>query len=155
MAIQNTIEAKKVSLSDALPADALAGIARLQERRRVLVVDDDSLTRAQIKKVMTDLDEDVVCTTASSVEEALTLLHSFDFDLLIADYYLPEGQTGLDLWIKASAEFPELEGIIISSIERKDFHALTQNAGIQPLYCQKPIDNKKMKGILRFLLGGS
>ena len=140
---------------DAFTNDPLLGINRMTDKRRVLVVDDDTMTRAQLKKTIKDFNMDIVCMTASSMEEALTLLRAYDFDLLIADYYLLDDHTGLELWEEASVEFPELEGIIISSMGRRDFYALTQNAEAQPLYCQKPIDNKKMKGILRFLLGGS
>lgn len=154
MVIQNTVGTEKTKL-ESYTNDPFMDLSRSKDKRRVLVVDDDTMTRAQLKKTIKDFDMDIVCMTASSLDEALTLLRAYDFDLLIADYYLLDNHTGLELWEEASVEFPELEGIIISSIGRKDFYALTQNAEVQPLYCQKPIDNKKMKGILRFLLGGS
>jgi response regulator of citrate/malate metabolism len=140
--------------TDPFLIDPFLGVSRLKEKRHVLVVDDDSMTRAQLKKMVKDSEGDVVCMTAGSLEEALELLRSHEFDLMIADYYLLDNHTGLELWEEASAEFPELECIIISSMGRKEFYALTQDAEVQPLYCQKPIDSKKMKGILRFLLGG-
>lgn len=142
------------SQPDPLLIDPFLGVSRLKEKKRVLVVDDDPMTRAQLKKLVKDSEDEIVCMTASSMEEALELLHSYEFDLMIADYYLLDNHTGLELWEEASAEFPELECIIISSMGRKDFYAFTQDAEVQPLYCQKPIDSKKMKGILRFLLGG-
>jgi response regulator of citrate/malate metabolism len=148
------VDAAAKSQQEPFLMDPFMGVSQLKEKRRVLIVDDDPMTRAQLKKMVKDNEAEIVCMTASSLEEALELLRSYEFDLMIADYYLLDNHTGLELWEEASVEFPELEGIIISSMGRKDFYALTQDAEVQPLYCQKPIDSKKMKGILRFLLGG-
>ncbi len=60
----------------------------------VLIVDDEAGIRASLEAILRE--EDYLVTTASSAGEALTLLHDADFQAVLLDIWLPDGD-GLDV----------------------------------------------------------
>lgn len=77
----------------------------------VLLVDDHRILLDGMKNLFQDPYE--VKSTASSGKEALELIKSQDFDLLITDYEMP-GINGLDLVKAMSAAQPEAKIIVLS-----------------------------------------
>src|SRR5215510_10593092 len=65
-----------------------------QTKCRILCVDDHEDTSEMLRVLLTSPDYDV--HTALSMEEALQLAHTRDFDLYVLDKRLPDG-TGLEL----------------------------------------------------------
>jgi DNA-binding NtrC family response regulator len=63
-------------------------------RRKVLVVDDDPYLTAQLRKLLES--DELSVDTVSSGQEALTVLGSADFSVLITDLRMP-GMGGMDL----------------------------------------------------------
>jgi len=77
----------------------------------ILLVEDD-LTYSRI--VMNFLKKNSFdVTTTTKVKEAQNLLNSGKFDLIIADFRLPDG-TGMELLQWAKANFPQLQVILIT-----------------------------------------
>lgn len=76
---------------------------------RLLVVDDDALVRMNTVMMLEDMAHSVV--EAASGHEALELLESQTFDLLITDQAMPR-MTGLQLAEKAAARAPDLPILI-------------------------------------------
>jgi two-component system phosphate regulon response regulator OmpR len=84
-----------------------AGGAPVPEDHHILVVDDDERLRALLQRYLSSNGFRV--TTAPNAEDALALMKSIAFDLLIVDVMMP-GQTGLELTrtIRAGSRIPIL-----------------------------------------------
>lgn len=78
---------------------------------RILLVEDD-LTYSRIVKTFLEKNYFEVITT-TKVKEAQNILNTGKFDLIIADFRLPDG-TGMELLQWAKAHFPKLQVILIT-----------------------------------------
>lgn len=65
-------------------------------RARCLIVDDEAPARADLRYLLSRFDHVQVVGEASNSEEALLLLDSLDYDLVLMDIRMPGG-TGLDI----------------------------------------------------------
>ncbi len=94
---------------------------------RALVVEDDHDVRELIAAVLTSCGYDVA--ESPSAEEALILLRSSTFDVLLTDIKMP-GMSGLDLLHRVHAASPELPVILITGEADGDLvrRALTAGA---------------------------
>lgn len=135
--------------------DYFIDMNRLKDKKRILVVEDDAMTRAYLKKLVKDYNHEITVFSASNVAEALEILRNQHCDLLIADYFLPQETNGLDLWNIASGEFPDLECMIVSSIDKELYTNRAKDSVNPPLFCQKPVTYSKLSKFLNFFLGGS
>jgi two-component system, NtrC family, response regulator HydG len=77
----------------------------------ILLVEDD-LTYSRIVKTFLEKNSFEV-TTTTKVREAQTILNSGKFELIIADFRLPDG-TGMELLQWAKSNFPHLQVILIT-----------------------------------------
>ena len=77
--------------------------------QKILLVDDEEFILTSTKRLLEKIGYS--CETASSGKEALELLQTQDFDLVISDINMPE-MSGLELMEKAKELFPELNFII-------------------------------------------
>ncbi len=78
---------------------------------QILLVEDD-LTYSRIVKTFLEKNSFNVMTT-TKVKEAQNILNTGKFDLIIADFRLPDG-TGMELLQWAKAHFPRLQVILIT-----------------------------------------
>lgn len=82
--------------------------------RSILIVDDES----GIRNLFADwLGEDYQCETAASADEALALLATKTFALVISDMMMP-GRNGVELLREIKTRYPETAVIMISGIDR-------------------------------------
>jgi two-component system response regulator RegA len=73
----------------AVASPTLGATASLATRSTVLLVDDDGpLLRAMVRALQRDFE----LSTASSVEQALSLIEAQPFDAVVSDFHLPDGQ---------------------------------------------------------------
>ncbi|RIW12534.1 sigma-54-dependent Fis family transcriptional regulator [Algoriphagus lacus] len=79
---------------------------------RIVLVEDD-LTFSRIVKTFLEKNGFTV-QTSTKVKEAQTILGNEKFDLLIADFRLPDG-TGMELLQWAKGKFPQLQVILITN----------------------------------------
>lgn len=82
----------------------------MNERLRVLVVDDEEALRTATAAV---LSEDFAVTPAASADEALPLLESRDFDVLCTDFHMP-GYNGIQLLRRATTVHAFLSGVLVT-----------------------------------------
>lgn len=78
---------------------------------RILIVDDDELTRDIIADFLANQGHD--CTPVENVAQACGHLHRKSFELTISDFNMPS-QTGLDLLRYVSSNSPSTSFILIS-----------------------------------------
>lgn len=82
----------------------------------ILVVDDDDTIRDTLYDL---LSEEHRCHTAETAEDALKLLESDFYDLVLTDISMP-GLSGLELLGHVRQRFPETPVIIISGISDQE-----------------------------------
>jgi signal transduction histidine kinase len=82
--------------------------------RRILIVDDEAAIRALFESF---LNENYDCETAASADEALAILATKTFALVISDMMMP-GRNGVELLREVKSRFPETAVIMISGIDR-------------------------------------
>lgn len=82
--------------------------------RRILIVDDESA----IRKLLADwLSEDFECETAASADEALAILATESYALVISDMMMP-GRNGVELLREVKSRYPTTAVIMISGVDR-------------------------------------
>lgn len=97
------------AISKPSPAALPAGV----KRGRILVVDDEPEVREVLEDILTSRDMDVdVCSTC---EDALVSLESQDYDVVLADHFLGDGMTGVELCGHIAERWPTVPTIILTA----------------------------------------
>jgi signal transduction histidine kinase/BarA-like signal transduction histidine kinase len=116
--------------------------------KRVLLVEDDSFNA----KYMTDLlkQNGMSVNHAGNGREALALLHSNTYDILLLDLGLPD-VSGLDIARSCRPLFPDLTIIAFTAFATHDMRQQSLAAGCDD-FITKPISSKKLLQIFQELL---
>jgi DNA-binding NtrC family response regulator len=85
--------------------------ARLNPRVRVLVIDDDPLTRRALARVLSGAGHTV--TSAECVRDAMRFLSEDEFDVVVTDMYMPD-EDGLDALRQVREVRPEIPVVVFS-----------------------------------------
>ncbi len=100
-----------VEIKDRILEYLAVRVLKLSRKHRVLVVDDERMTRMNLEHVLTK--EGYTVATAASGVEALELLRETGFDLVVTDLKM-EKVDGMDVLKKAKERDPAVEVIIIT-----------------------------------------
>ena len=97
---------------------------------KILLVDDQAILRAGLRRILEDEFSDVVVNEAGTAEEAAEALETQAWDLVLLDISLP-GRSGLDLLPEIRANYPDIKVIVLSSFGDQQFavRALRDGAG--------------------------
>lgn len=101
---------------------------------RVLIIDDHEDTTEMLKLLLSE--ENYQVTTALTVQDALQLATSQEFDLYVLDKRLPDG-SGLDLCMKLNAVTPGTPCIFYTG-DAYDIHRLEAIAAGADAFVAKP-----------------
>ena len=96
-----------------------AGVPTLQN---LLLVDDHTVVREGLKRLLEPLAEEWRITEASTGYQALECLRAHTFELAIVDLSLP-GMSGLDLIARIRSEFP-LVAVLVLTMHAEEQYAL-------------------------------
>ncbi|HYO59883.1 response regulator [Archangium sp.] len=107
----------------------------------VLVVDDEPVVRDVCSRVLSR-EPDLVVSLAEDAEEALELLRSQRFDVLITDKNLP-GMSGVELIAEARALQPALEAVMITGYSSSESVIAAFAAGASD-YILKPFEDVRL-----------
>jgi CheY-like chemotaxis protein len=107
----------------------------------VLVVDDESVVRDVCARLLAR-EPDLVVSLAQDAEEALALLRSQRFDVLITDKNLP-GLGGVELIAEARALQPALEAVMITGYSSSESVIAAFAAGASD-YILKPFEDLRL-----------
>jgi DNA-binding LytR/AlgR family response regulator len=119
-------------------------------RARCLIVDDEAPARAELRYLLGQFDQVQVVGEATNAEEALVLLRSLDYDLVLLDIRMPGG-TGLEV-AEALREAPNPPKVIFTTaypdhaVEAFDLAAVD--------YLVKPFDAERLGRALERALSG-
>ncbi len=123
------------------PADDLTGIF-------ILAIDDDALVRDGLRLLLRTWKCEVL--TAESTEAALAVIHRDNYpppDVVLADYRLRNGETGLDAIRTVRAHFgTDIRGVVITGDSTPEIKEQCRHLGY--LYLAKPLNHEQLKGVL-------
>jgi C4-dicarboxylate-specific signal transduction histidine kinase len=120
-----------------------------EQKKRILVVDDEPVIRLFLQELFEDEGYEVV--TAQSIAEGLEAIRSTDLNLVVTDKNLPDG-TGFEIVHAAREQDPPCEAMIITGYASLDSAVMALQIGAFD-YVLKPIDDvdllleKARKGI--------
>jgi two-component system, cell cycle response regulator len=89
----------------------------MEEKRSVLIVDDDRILCSVFKEGLSD--SGYLCHTACDGKSALELLGNSSFDLMLTDIIMP-GMDGLELTYKAKQIQPEMAVIVMTGFQQEE-----------------------------------
>jgi two-component system invasion response regulator UvrY len=95
---------------------------------RILIVDDHAIMRNGVKQTLSDAFDETIFGEASSAEEALTLIRSQSWDVVVLDVGLP-GRSGLDALKEIKSQRPELPVIVFSMYGEEQYARRVLKAG--------------------------
>jgi diguanylate cyclase (GGDEF)-like protein len=105
------------------------------ERPNILIIDDDAQIRGLLTELLSPKND---CTAVGSAEDALAILRSINFDLVISDINMG-GISGLDLVPRVIAQNPDTVVVMISGQQTIDFAIEAMRVGAFD-YITKPLD---------------
>lgn len=82
-------------------------------QRRVLLLEDEALSRMLLTQILTEAGFLVSATSSSS--EAIKVFKNFDPDALVFDINLGDGTSGVDLMVSLLRQSPEIAGVLLSN----------------------------------------
>ena len=109
-------------------------------KKRILVVDDEQLSREDVAEVLAD--EGYEVAVAADGHEALTVLASFQPDLVLTDLQMP-GVNGLGVLGHVQRVSPTTPVIIFTAHVLIDAQREAQRLGVQD-FLNKPLDFEEM-----------
>jgi CheY-like chemotaxis protein len=125
-----------------------------EHRLRVLLVEDDPVTRDMIRDFCGRCEMPVDCTAMSSGLEALIDMASIQPDVLIADLNMP-GVDGFELLktLKHSPQFQRMTYLVISALSPEEIAA---KGGLPEgtIFMAKPVNMQWFNGFFTALIAG-
>jgi CheY-like chemotaxis protein len=118
-------------------------------RPSILLVDDEPRVLSALQRGLRR--EAVEVETAGSAEEALALLESRSFALVISDHKMP-GMTGVELLTRVRRAWPATERILLSGWSSEIEPEEIDGAGLFALL-SKPWDDAEMRDAIRRAVG--
>ncbi|HEV2294506.1 MAG TPA: PAS domain S-box protein [Tepidisphaeraceae bacterium] len=120
---------------------------------KVLVVDDEPDARTLIKRLLENCE--AVVTTATSVEEALELLDSTPFDVIVSDIGMPD-RDGYDLARSLRSLLPAQGGktpaVALTAFARSEDRTRAMLAGFD-MHVAKPVEPSELCAVVARLAG--
>lgn len=119
-------------------------------QKKILVVDDESILRISLGKILEDQGYEVIC--ASGVQEAKQLSPSIDIALAIVDLNLVDGR-GTDLILFLKKKYNQMEAILITG-EQSISVTMVEAIKKEILYfLPKPLESSVLLSLVKEALG--
>lgn len=121
------------------------------EDLKVLLVDDSSLSRRHIQRVLTALGIEQI-TEAENGQQAFELVQGNYFDLIVTDLYMPEmdGKEFVE-HVRQDSDQPSVPILMVSSESDASRLAVVQQAGVSAML-DKPFETATIKQVIEQLL---
>jgi two-component system invasion response regulator UvrY len=120
---------------------------------RVLIADDHAILRRGLQEILMSEFKDAVCGEAKDAQEALALVQSDDWDLLILDVSMP-GRSGLDILKDIKALRPKLVVLVLSMHPEDQYGRRVLRAGASGYLNKESAPEELIKAIRKVLAGG-
>jgi len=117
-------------------------------RKRIILIDDHSIVRQGLGRLLNAGDEFVVCEDAGNASEGMELVRELRPDGVIVDVGLPGGEDGIELTRKLRDEFPATVVLILSAHDEPHYARRAAKAGAMG-YVLKSDAVEKLRSALR------
>jgi DNA-binding NarL/FixJ family response regulator len=97
-------------------------------RKRIVLIDDHSLLRQGLERLLNSGDEFVVCEEAGDGAEGARMVREMRPDAAVVDVSLPDAD-GIELTKELLCEFPNLIVVILSAHEESEYVERARHAG--------------------------
>lgn len=121
-----------------------------QAKRRILFVDDEPMVLKGLQRTLRKMRDEWEMTFSSSSREALDVLDSGSFDVIVSDLRMPE-MDGMQLLAEVKRKHPQVVRIILSGQVEQETTFKSVQVAHQSL--SKPCDADILKHILNKLFG--
>jgi DNA-binding NarL/FixJ family response regulator len=125
---------------------------QLSRRIRLLIVDDHKVVRVGLKQLLEEIPDIEVDGEAANADQAMVELKSKEFDVVLLDLRLPDGQ-GFDLCECMESERPGIAALILTSYLDEDVVMKCMAAGADG-YLLKEIDGPDLAAAIRSVAAG-
>src|SRR5258707_3292633 len=115
-----------------------------KQRPAILIIDDDEQVRNLLREILSDGND---CASAGSAEDALAMLRTESFDLVISDINMG-GISGLELIPRVLEQTPDTVVVMISGQQTIDYAIESMRAGAFD-YITKPLDIRQIDAAVR------
>jgi len=119
--------------------------------KNILLVDDEESIRKMVRAVLSD--EEYVFTEANNGAEALEILESAEFDLIITDVIMPDCD-GIELVMTVRKKLPDIKVIVMSGggrVRADHYLNLAEKLGAARVF-EKPFNTTELRETVRELL---
>ena len=120
--------------------------------KRIVIVDDHTIVRAGLRRILDDLPEWEVVAEAATYDEALTAVRTIGCDVVILDISLGH-RNGLDLLKQLRHEFPRIPVLILSVHSEDDYALRCLRAGAAGYLSKDSAPEKVIEAIGRVTRG--
>jgi DNA-binding NtrC family response regulator len=111
----------------------------------ILIVDDEQIVRESIRDWLKDAGYEVA--TAESGEEAIRMMETQDFSILVLDVRLP-GKTGIQILKEIKSLKPQIKSIVITAYPSAELAVEAMKLGAVD-YLIKPIAPDELEKLIR------
>jgi DNA-binding NarL/FixJ family response regulator len=133
-------------------APGYASPAAVQDKIRLLIVDDHPIVRLGLTALLGVQDDIEIAGTAESGRDAIQLLEKVPVDIVLLDFRMP-GFSGIQTLEKLQAVAPNARAIILSSFECDEEIYTAVKAGAQG-YLHKEAPSEEIVRAIRSVHGG-
>lgn len=120
---------------------------------RILIADDHDILRAGLKHILQDSGDIEVAGEACDGNEALALVRSGSWDVLLLDLSMP-GKSGIELIKQIKSEFSKLPILILSMHKEDIFAVRALKAGASGYLCKDNAETQLVQAIRKVAGGG-
>lgn len=120
---------------------------------RILVADDHAVVRSGIRQFLADTPDLAIAGEAASAHEAMTLARAGEWDLLLLDINLPDGN-GLEVLKRIRRELPALPVLIFSMFSEDEYAVSALRAGAAGYVSKDSAPEQILEAIRRVGGGG-
>lgn len=125
----------------------------LKNHKKILIIEDDFISFELMQKFINDHDHGTTCFFAGNEADALDIMKSYECDLVIADYFLENNETGLLICQKIIRNNPRVAFLIVSSLKSYQYQEILKYSNIEPAFLEKPISKYKIVTYLNEIYG--
>jgi two-component system invasion response regulator UvrY len=119
---------------------------------KILVVDDHTIVREGLKKILVDTPDMVVADEASNGQEVIKKVGNNDYDLILLDISLP-GRSGLDVLKQLKCTKPKLPILILSMHPEEQYAVRSLRAGASGYLTKQSVSNELIDAIRKVAQG--
>lgn len=120
---------------------------------KILIADDHAIVRKGLKQILSNSSDMTVAGEAASGAEALAMIREGDWDVVLLDISMPDGN-GLDTLKQLKKEKPDLPILMLSIYPEEQYAIRTIKAGVSGYLTKDSAPEELVEAIQKVARGG-